>query len=497
MPRILLSTIFLCTASVAGAQPLVLVPSALVIPLKFQKYYDSAETVYLPAGFMATVFYTGTLAGPRFLALDAAGNVCVADAGNNSVVQLLDTNSDGVADTAITIATGTDGAEDIAFHNGDLFAAASTHTYRFTNSDAKGVYATRQMFIQGVDATAQGGDNHTSRTILFDDHSNSLYMSVGSPCDACRENDTMRASIVRYDQDGSNPSLFASGLRNAVGLAMDSSYHLWATVAERNNQGADAPGELLTGIEQGAFYGWPLAYGDHVWDNFDADSEYRVMLPITSADSARVAGMRVPDAIIPAHSTPLGIAFYHDTTLPSSYDNSFFVAVHGSYNGTDGRLIANGSKVILLQQKAGGWTTQDFCTGFLTDSIDYLRWARPCGIVIDRKGNIYFSSDHTSAHSTPAIFRISYDANNSVALKTLEAQISLTPNPTSGIVVVSGMPTGVRSIIVTNPLGEIVLEKKTPHSPNASLDFSTLPAGTYFIRFVTQEGSVVKKIVRE
>ena len=496
MQRFLLLAI-LGACSATQAQPLTLVPSSLVIPPKFQKYYDSAETVYLPSGFSATVFYTGTLSGPRFLALDPNGNVCVADAGANSVVELPDTNNDGVADTAITIATGTNTAESIAFHEGALYAAASTRTYKYTAPDAHGVYGTQELFIQSVDASAQGTDDHTSRTILFDDHSNSVFLSVGSPCDACRELDTMRASVVRYDRNGTNPTLFASGLRNAVGLAMDSSYNLWATVAERNNQGADAPGELLTMIEPGAFYGWPLAYGDHVWDNFSVDSEYQAMLPITHEDSVRVANMRPPEATIAAHSTPLGIAFYHDTTLPASFDNSFFVAVHGSYNGTDGRLIANGSKIILLQNNNGVWTTQDFCTGFLTDSIKYLRWARPCGIILDRHGNIFFSSDHTSPHSTPAVFRVSYDANSVVHPNTIADHISLSPDPTAGTVAISEMLVDVESIIITNLLGEQVLEVTAPHSTSYSLDLTALPQGTYFVRFVMPDGSVMKKIVRE
>ncbi len=423
--------------------------------------------------------------------------MCVADGSTSTVVRLVDTNNDGVADTAITIATGTDGAEDIAFHHGDLFAAASGQTYKYSAPDARGIFSARDVFIMGIGNAPQGTDNHTSRTLLFDDHSNSLFMSVGSPCDACRELDTMRASIVRYNQDGTDPTLFASGLRNAVGLALDSSGQLWATVAERNNQGADTPAELLTGIEQGAFYGWPLAFGNHTWDDFEIDSEYRAMLPITHEDSIRVADMRVPDATIAAHSTPLGIAFYRDTTLPSRYNNSFFVAVHGSYDGTDGRLIANGSKIVLLQKIGGAWATQNFCTGFLTDSIHYLRWARPCGILLDHRGNIYFSSDHTSPHSTPAIFRISYDAANAVAPDPIAAQLSLSPNPTTGIVLASGIPTNIESIVVTNPLGATVLEARTPQGPRFEIDLSALPAGTYFVRFQTPRGFITKKVIRE
>ncbi|HEX5316074.1 MAG TPA: hypothetical protein VFX22_05430, partial [Candidatus Kapabacteria bacterium] len=279
-PGLLLIALTFGTAPLFG-QTLTLVPSALIIPAQFQHYYDSAETVYLPEGFTAQVYYTGTLSGPRFMAFDPQGNLCVADDNNSIVVRLRDTNNDGIADTAITIASSTDGAHSIAFHGGDLFTAAPDHTYRYSEPDVNGVFTSRQLFIDSVDSAPQGVTNHTTRTILFDDFSNALFMSVGSGCNACRETDTMRASIVRYDQDGTHPTLFASGLRNAVGLAMDSSHHLWATVAERNNQGQDLPGDLITGIEQNQFYGWPLAFGNHEWDDFNLDSEYQAMLPIT------------------------------------------------------------------------------------------------------------------------------------------------------------------------------------------------------------------------
>ena len=100
--------------------------------------------------------------------------------------------------------------------------------------------------------------------------------------------------------------------------------------------------------------------------------------------------------------------------LPPTYDNTFLVAIHGSFQGADGRLVANGSKITMLSNVLGQWTVQDFCTGLLTDSINYTRWARPCGIIMDAKGNIYFSSDHTAPHVTPAVYRISYDPSKSV-----------------------------------------------------------------------------------
>src|SRR5205085_10584629 len=108
-----------------------LVPVTLTIPPKFQKYYDSSRTVNLPEGFSMSVFYTGTLASPRFMAFRDDGTLCVADQYNNVVIALPDTNADGVADTAIVIASGTDKAHSIAFHEGSLFAASPGRVFRY------------------------------------------------------------------------------------------------------------------------------------------------------------------------------------------------------------------------------------------------------------------------------------------------------------------------------------------------------------------------------
>ena len=294
---------------VSFAQPLELVQSTLVVPKKYQQFFDSSRTINLPRGFTAAVFYTGNLESPRFMAFNSDGDLCLADMGSSGVVALPDADSDGVADTAYTIAVGTDQAHSIAFHGGSMFAASPNHVWRYDSPSKYGEYAKQELFIDSIGSAAEGAPNHTTRTLLFDDASQSLFVSVGAPCNACHERDTTRASIQRYDFNGKLQEIYATGLRNAVGLAMDSTHQLWATVAERNYQGADVPHDLVTHIEKGGFYGWPFAYGDHQWVNFAADSEYNAMLPLSHLDSMRESIMLAPDVGVAAHSTPLGIVY--------------------------------------------------------------------------------------------------------------------------------------------------------------------------------------------
>lgn len=488
-------------ASIGGiAQPLELVSSTLVVPAQFQKYFDSTHTINLPPGFSASVYYTGTFSSPRFMDFSPSGVLCVADQSNNTVIALPDLDSNGVADTAIIIASGTDGAHSIAFHGGSLFAAAKNHVWRYDGPTKEGVYTSRQLFIDSIGSAAEGSTNHTSRTLLFDDASQSLFVSVGAPCNACRERDTTRATIQRYNLDGTGFAKYATGLRNAVGLAMDSAHELWATVAERNDQGADVPGELVTRIVHNGFYGWPLAYGVHQWVSFTADSEYNAMLPLSPADSTRVEGMQVPDATVAAHSTPLGILYCKNANLPARYDNTLFVAIHGSYQGTAGRLVANGSKIVVMSNTDGKWTSQDFCTGLLTDSINYTRWARPCGIIMDRKGNIYFSSDHTAPHAIPAIYRIHYDPNYGVVLPqqgTDLVQVTQTANGVN-VAVQAAQPSSINLFdmlgrdLPIHPVDQNVAADRRSYN----LSLSGVNPGVYWIVVECAGRTFARKILR-
>ena len=338
--------------------------------------------------------------------------------------------------------------------------------------------------MTGIGDKAEGAPNHTTRTLLIDPTDNNYaYLSNGAPCNVCREEDTSRAAIHRYpvtNLSHGEHSVIATGLRNAVGLAIDpETGDLWASCAERNGLGADAPKEFVTRIMPGAFYGWPLAYGNHQWDEF-TDSEYHAMLPLTHADSVRVKNMSVPDLAFDAHSTPLGIAFESGSNFPADCQHDLLIALHGSYNSPDGRLVANGSKIVRAHRDGATWTTSDFATGFLTDSIAYARWACPCGVIFDHSGNMYFSSDHASPHSAPAIFRIRYvgtgsvDAPDAAATKLHIAQRGRTIElaRTSG---------GTAEVEVLDILGRAMLRQHIDGN-HATMDARTLSAGTYIIR---------------
>ncbi len=164
-----------------------LVPTALIIPPKYSEIFDSSQTVYLPKGFQCSVFYTQSASWwPRMLAIDPSNRLCVADMGNSEIVALADNDHDGAADTAITIAHHDGGANSLAFYQGSLYTAASTYVLKYDHLNAEGLYSDSSVFISNIPNTPEGEDNHYTRTIVFDTARKNIFLSVGSPCNACR-----------------------------------------------------------------------------------------------------------------------------------------------------------------------------------------------------------------------------------------------------------------------------------------------------------------------
>jgi glucose/arabinose dehydrogenase len=503
----LLFAFVLCNQVFAQSSADSLIRTDLIVPARFQALFDSAHSVLLPAGFRCSVFYAGNLGGPRSLAIDPNGRVCVADRDRSMILALPDPKHKGYADTTILLANDDSNAHGFAFFNGALYTAAANFVRKYEHQNGAGLYQDSSVFIPNIPYKAEGTPNHTTRTILFDTVGKHIYISVGAPCNACREIDTERAAILRFGLDGGGRTLYATGLRNAVGLTMDYTTNtLWASVAERNALGEDLPGEPILRVTQNGFYGWPLAYGDHQWDNFQSTAEYKAMLPITHADSVKVANMTVPDMFVPAHTTPLGVAVYHASQFPAEYQSNLFITLHGSAKAEDGRLVANGSSIVRAIPDGSKWILKDFALGFLTDSINYKRWARPCGIVIDSEGNIYFSSDNADAHTPPAVYKISYVGAGSVqSLGTSYHATTLTtyPNPVDRICTFElyGEMQSTGSLLITDVVGRTIASitttaaSETPGTTRFTFDMSRLAPGIYFAQLQSKLGVVRSQFV--
>ncbi|HEX2120128.1 MAG TPA: PQQ-dependent sugar dehydrogenase, partial [Thermoanaerobaculia bacterium] len=202
-----------------------------------------------------------------------------------------------------------------------------------------------------------------------------------SQTDADVEPDPRRGTILEIDLATNASRVYASGLRNATGLAFHpKTRHLWATVNERDGLGDDLVPDFVTSIQENGFYGWPYAY---IGPNPDPRNGAK------RPDLVRAS--LTPDVLIQAHSASLGIAFYDGNLFPADYRGDAFVALHGSWN----RARRTGYKVIRIRfrdgKPAGGY--EDFLTGFMLGEDRPEVWGRPVGVLVLRDGSLLVGDD--------------------------------------------------------------------------------------------------------
>ncbi len=344
----------------------------------------------LPPGFTISVF-ARRLGDPRVLAFDPAGNLLVSIPGRGKVVALPDRDHDGAADEVITVADGLERPHGLAFRctpECRLYIAEenAVAVYDYDQKNLKAVH--RKKIID-----LPGGGNHITRTLLFmpppDDKN--LLISVGSSCNVCYEKDRRRAKVLVAREDGGDLRVFASGLRNAVFLAVHpNTKKIWVTEMGRDFLGDDLPPDEINIVEKGRDYGWPLCYGKNIHDtDFDKGP----------ADPCKEPAHYPSYIDIPAHSAPLGLAFFPHEGWPREFWDNLLVSYHGSWN----RSVPTGYKVVRYKLDAQGnlLGVEDFITGWLTAEGKSL--GRPVDILIRPGGMIYISDDKAGV-----VYRVTY-----------------------------------------------------------------------------------------
>jgi glucose/arabinose dehydrogenase len=368
---------------------LVLVVAAVVAYLVLSRFVNlggqlgagGVADVRTPAGFITTVF-AEDLDGPRFIAFGPDGVLHVADRGSGRILALPDANRDGVADETRVVAEDLPGVHSLTYHEGAWYVGVPSGVVRLADSDGDGVAEQRTTVID--DYPTDGA--HTTRTVIFLPDGR-MVVSIGSSCNVCREEDPRRAAIVVYDgPDGEGERVFARGLRNAVGLAVDpATGALWATNNGRDLLGDDVPPEALYRVEDGADYGWPACINGSMEDP-------------DHGHPGACEGISRPVVEMQAHSAPLGLTFAAGTTFPPEYRDDLFIASHGSWN----RSELTGYKIVRLPFQDGepANAVEDFATGWLDGGAVS---GRPVGLAAGPDGALYVSDDKAGL-----IYRISH-----------------------------------------------------------------------------------------
>ena len=371
----------------------------------------TGQSPQVPEGFTATPFVTG-LEHPRRLLVLPNGDVLVAEQRGGYVTLLRDDDGDGKADWISRHIEGLNGPYGLAWRDGKVLVADQDGIWEVPHrlgalrpgmgaSNTKvadvppeqrkptpSIVGERMITRKGVFGIVMG---HANRHLAIDPKTGGLFVGVGSSGNIAVEPE-VKASIQRFDADGSNQTTFASGLRNATALAFHpDTGELYAVVQERDGLGDELVPDFMTRVTQGGFYGWPYAYiGQNPQPGFAQLRPDKVKTAV------------VPDVLFQAHSSAMDIVFYTGAQFPSEYKGDAFVALKGSWNRSD----PTGYKVVRLPFKEGKpqGDYQNFVTGFWTSGLQRAEvWGRPAALAVAKDGSLLVADD-----TGGTIWRIAY-----------------------------------------------------------------------------------------
>ncbi|MDG3003100.1 PQQ-dependent sugar dehydrogenase [Paludisphaera mucosa] len=341
-----------------------------------------------PAGFEVSKFATG-LNQPRVIVTAPNGDLFVAESAAGRVRILRDADGDGKPEAQEVFATGLKRPFGIAFHplgaDPKYVYVANTDSvvrYPYKSGDLKAT-GEGEVLIKDIPTgnEAVGGGGHWTRDVQFSPDGRTLFVSVGSRSNVTDDaSETRRADILAFDPDGKNERLFASGIRNPVGLAIDpATGKLWTSVNERDGLGDDLVPDYITHVEEGGFYGWPWYY----LSGANQDPRHKGKHPELKDK------VIAPDVLLQSHSASLDLAFYTGEAFPAEYRGHIFAAEHGSWN----RARRTGYKVVRVPVEKGVATGEyeDFLVGFVTP--DGNVWGRPVGVAVAKDGSLMVTDD--------------------------------------------------------------------------------------------------------
>jgi len=339
----------------------------------------------VPDGFVVDLL-TADVRQPRMIRTAPNGDVFVVESAANRVKVVRGADRDGGPELVRVFATGLRQPFGIAFYPHDaprwVYVANTDSVVRFPY--VAGDLAARGAAEIVVDNLSGGGrlrgGGHWTRDVVFSRDDTRMYVSVGSRSNVSDDaGEARRARIFEYTPDGKNERVFATGIRNPVGLAVHpETGDLWTSVNERDELGDHLVPDYVTRVVDGGFYGWPWFYlGAH------EDPRHPGKHPELKDQ------VRVPDVLLQSHSASLGMMFYTGTQFPSEYRLQAFAAEHGSWN----RARRTGYKVIWAVTNAGVPTGEyvDFMTGLVTPNGDV--WGRPVAVTQTQGGSLVVSDD--------------------------------------------------------------------------------------------------------
>ncbi len=366
----------------------------------------NGEMPKAPKGFVVEKFADG-FENPRWMYITPNGDVLVAETNSNHslleqvggtiigankannlshsadrITLLRDTNKDGIPDQKDTLLTGLNQPFGMLIIGKWLYIGNTNALVRYPYKVGQTKISDSPEKI--IDLPAGDHNRHWTRNIITNSDSSKIYIGVGSGTNVAEEgiaNELLRANILEINLDGSDLKVYASGLRNPVGMGWaPGTKTLWTVVNERDELGDELVPDYLTSVKQGGFYGWPYCYfGQHIDPRVEETQPELVKKSI------------VPDVNLGSHTASLGLAFYTANSFPKKYQGGVFLAQHGSWN----RSVLAGYKVVFIPFANGkpAGEPEDFLTGFIANLEENKVHGRPVGLAVMPDGSLLLTDD--------------------------------------------------------------------------------------------------------
>ena len=312
----------------------------------------------------------------------------------DKVTLLRDTNNDGKFEVRETFLENLNQPFGMLVIGNSFYVANTDGLYKY-------LYTEGQTSLKDVEGTkivslpAGGYNNHWTRNIITNDEKDKIYISVGSASNVGEhgmKEEIRRANILEVNLDGSGEIIYASGLRNPVGMDWNPiTGDLWTAVNERDKLGDNLVPDYITSVQKGGFYGWPYSYFGQIEDpRMEGKADSLVEKAI------------VPDVSVGPHTASLGFTFYTGDQFPEKYKNGAFIGQHGSWN----RSKFSGYKVTFVPFSNGEPTgkQQDFLGGFIANEAEGNVYGRPVGVTQTPDGSLLVNDDTGNT-----IWKVSYN----------------------------------------------------------------------------------------
>ncbi len=345
--------------------------------------WPADKTPVAPEGFTVSKFAEG-LKHPRWIYVASNGDVFVSQADSensaNNILLFRDANKDGTAESKSVYLSGLNMPFGMLIQDNKFYVGTNDALVEFPyNAGATSIKEQGKKI-----ASLPGGPRHWTRNIVASKNGEKIYISIGAASNVAEngmDKEVRRANILEVNKDGSGEKIYASGLRNPVGMDLaPGTKVLWTDVNERDELGDDMPPDYLTSVQEGGFYGWPYAsYGQN------EDPRLKGQKPDLVQKSIK------PDVSLGPHTASLGLVFYTKESFPEKYRGGAFIGQHGSWN----RSKFSGYKVVFVPFANGKPTgvPEDFLTGFIANEDKNEVYGRPVGVAVAADGSLLMADD--------------------------------------------------------------------------------------------------------